>query len=486
VALLVRLFAARFEFRYDEAFTYYLCRDHSFAGLAAGEARDPGWPQLFHLLYWPWVRLAPQDPRWLRLVSIFLGALAAPGTLLLGRRLFNETAGAVAGWLVALSSACILLSKEARGYALLSLLVVLGTLALVRAIQSGRARDWAWYAIALGLALNTHYFAVFLGLGHALFLLFSAGWRVKLKFALATAAGWLLFLPWLLKVALPLLSGSAEAGYPHWQPGVTWPRIGSLLRAFAFGPGFELRTGADWAAVVLLGGLLLFGLAVRRAGPQRQGAALCGLTALALIGAPLLISTHYSIFREKYFWPAAPFLALLVANGVSRLPGRGARGVVALAVIGLSLAPLPGRPRPEYGSLIARLAPGQWVGYRPMWESLARYLDANVGPAELVLAHSPGAAAPLRFYRKRSFELVGCPPHFTMREADLPGLERLLKNRDRVWLVWCTPHDPAGLVRSTLSARFPGQRRQGFWWGTDGKVELWVYEGRPASLRAQR
>ena len=485
VALLVRAFAARFEFRYDEAFTYYLCRDHTFGELASGRAYDPGWPQLFHLLYWPWAQLAPQDPRWLRLPSILLGALAAPAVFLLGRRLFNGTAAAVAGWLVALSAPCVFLSKEARGYALLTLLFLVATILLVRAIEDGKPRDWGLYALALGLALNTHYFAVFLALGHACFVLFCQRGGTRFKFALAAAAGGALFLPWLLKVVFPLVLGSAQTGYPHWQPPPAWPQIASLLRGLAFGEGFAIRSAPDWLALGFLTALLLLGLAVRRPGPQRTGAALAGITALALIAAPLAISTRYSIFRYKYFLPAAPFLALLVANGVSRLPAAWLRGLAGLAAIAVLLAPLPGRPLPQHHSLLARLAPGQWAAYRPVWEGLARYLDGNVAPGDLVLCHSPGATGPIRFYRKQAFDLTGYPRHFTMTEADRPGLERLLERRSRVWLVWCTPHDPSGLIRATLSARFSSQRRAGRWWGTDAKVEIFLYEKSGARLPAR-
>jgi len=208
---------------------------------------------------------------------------------------------------------------------------------------------------------------------------------------------------------------------------------------------------------------------------------------------PLAISTRYSIFREKYFLPALPLLALLVAHGASRMPGRLLPGLVGVAVIGLNLTPLPGRPLPQYGSSLARLAPGQWVGYRPVWAKLARYLDSSVtgNPAstrpppagrlgaDLVLCHSPGATGPLRFYRKQSFDLVGFPPHFLMTEADRPALDRLAAGRRRVWLIWCTPHDPRNIIRSTLSARFEGERRLGAWWGSDAKVEVFLYEKRP-------
>ena len=104
---------------------------------------------------------------------ITLGATTTvPLVYVLGTRTVGRRAGVVGAGLFALSPMATFYATEARAYALMMLLVVLSTLALLRALDTNEARWWAAFAVAVIAAMYTHYTCIFV---------------------LATQAGWALF-----------------------------------------------------------------------------------------------------------------------------------------------------------------------------------------------------------------------------------------------------------------------------------------------------
>ena len=134
---LIRLGAQPLSF--DEVFT----RDTatlSWSGIWEA-ARDTEAPHLvYYSLLKPWLAAFGTSDWALRLPSVLFGALAAGATALLGRRLFGELAGIVAGLALAASSYFVSWSQAARGYTLAVLLAVVATYAFVRACEERSTR----------------------------------------------------------------------------------------------------------------------------------------------------------------------------------------------------------------------------------------------------------------------------------------------------------------------------------------------------------
>ena len=137
-------------------------------------ARDTEAPHfVYYALMKPWLAVFGESDWALRLPSVIFGAFAAGATAILGRRLFGELAGLVAGLALATSSYFVYWSQAARGYTLAVLLATVATYAFVRACEQRSAAWWAIWAGALAAAGWINVFAFSVVAAHVVaFLLF--------------------------------------------------------------------------------------------------------------------------------------------------------------------------------------------------------------------------------------------------------------------------------------------------------------------------
>lgn len=96
-----------------------------------------------------WIAVAGDTPLALRLPSMVAMSLAAGFLALLGRRLINTPVGVVAGLLFAGIPAVSRYAQEARSYALVTMMVVLSTLLLARAMDKPGRLRWALYGVGV-------------------------------------------------------------------------------------------------------------------------------------------------------------------------------------------------------------------------------------------------------------------------------------------------------------------------------------------------
>jgi 4-amino-4-deoxy-L-arabinose transferase-like glycosyltransferase len=145
----------------DELSTYWIVHGHSLGHvLSSVRSNDEITPPLYFILGWASLKLG-SSPEWLRLPSLVAGTATIPLIYLLGSRTVSRAAGLVAAAVMALSPFMIYYSTEARSYALMILLLTCSTLALLAALESGRARWWVIYAICSCGALYSHYTSLF-------------------------------------------------------------------------------------------------------------------------------------------------------------------------------------------------------------------------------------------------------------------------------------------------------------------------------------
>lgn len=186
----------------------------------------------------------------------------------------------------------LLLSADARSYALLLLISVAQAIAFARLMEAPTLRRAALWCGLAALAVATHYFAAWLALVQGLFYLaLHRGRAVRTwpaLLALVPLAAWGAWhLPRLLVYA---------------QPDVVWyerlsPEGALSVAAYAFGPGllFALLLAAILAACRLL-----------KADPSGQGArwaAISGLAALALLVA---VGMKQPFLVDRYLTPLVP------------------------------------------------------------------------------------------------------------------------------------------------------------------------------------
>ena len=127
----------------------------------------------------------------------------------------GSLAGTVAAAVVAFDPLAIFYSAEARPYALATLIGGLTLLLILRAVESRRLLDWAWFTLAASASLYTHYTAVFLVGGALLWALVAFRRQVWRQILLSGLAIALIFLPWLPQVGgkrVLVIYGAISAG----------------------------------------------------------------------------------------------------------------------------------------------------------------------------------------------------------------------------------------------------------------------------------
>ena len=128
-------------------------------------------PPLYYAVAWVWTQVTGTGEFGLRSISALAGVATVPVAYLAALELRGRRAGLMAAALVAVNPMLLWYSQEARAYSLFVLLCAVSLLYCVRALRRGRRRDVVLWGVASGLALATHYFAVFPIAAEALWLL---------------------------------------------------------------------------------------------------------------------------------------------------------------------------------------------------------------------------------------------------------------------------------------------------------------------------
>lgn len=330
-------------FWYDEALTVELV-NASFGGMLDGVLADQAQPPPYFVLAWLWVKVFGDGEVGLRSLSALFGTLTVPVAYAAAHRVGGARVALVAGVLTALSPPLVWYAQEARAYAMVAFLGAVALLFFLRALDGYARRDLVVWGAATVLAVATHYFALFLALPMALWLLLRApSARRIVPYLAGVAAG-------LLAIA-PVLRHQQEHGGVNWIGDVPiWPRTREIVFFFAFGPG-GLGTLHEHRGIVFLLGCLLFagtvgaGLAWSdgRVRSRLVPVLVVGLAVFALAFAARVAGSDYVL--ERNFLPALIPLTIAVAVGLCvprlRRLGTGLAVVVALAFAAVVIVETP-------------------------------------------------------------------------------------------------------------------------------------------------
>jgi mannosyltransferase len=316
-------------------------------------------PPLFFAL--TWLTKGFDGVEGLRVISLLAGLAAIPLTYLLGLRTVGRPAAMVGAALIALCPLQIFYATEARAYSLVMLLCVIAALAMLIAVEDGRARWWIVYGLSVAAAAYTHFTSVF-----ALLVLF--GWvmvarpEARRPALLANAGAALLFAPWIpqvlddrhkpaskiLEVIHPLSLDAAKRDVIAWFLG--HPHLSEVQL-----PG-RLAVWLIVAGLVLGLAGLIYRLASESARKWWPPPARLTLILLLAVATPVGLAIHNvfapNLFIPRNLIPSSPALALatgaLVAAG--RAPLRLA--AAALLIAGYSIGAVkmidPDNRRPDF------------------------------------------------------------------------------------------------------------------------------------------
>ena len=311
-----------------------------------------GAPPLYYLMLHVWMALFGQSDAAVRALSGIISVISLPLFWVAGRRLGGRTVAWVTFFLALSSPFAINYATTARMYSLMILWSLLGFLALSRALEDPRPSRLVALGAVTAAMLYTHYWAIYLVVVTGAWLAWRA-WRTgeggpQLR---AIFVGALVWLPW-----------SPVFVYQALHTGTPWSSPASaadLLGVFG-----DFSGGGPWGGLLMFATFALFVLGVfGRAvapgteidtlgpdgGPQRSAprqavmielrprplmGPLAGVVTGTLILAVVLSALANAAFVARYAAVVLPLFLLVVAAGVTVLPGRRFRvGCVALLTL---------------------------------------------------------------------------------------------------------------------------------------------------------
>jgi mannosyltransferase len=380
-------FSAPSDLWLDEALTVDISR------LPVGDLlealRHEAHPPLYYLLLHAWMSVFGQGDVAVRSLSSVLAVLALPFAWRAGHHLAGRAGALAALLLLASSPFAIRYASEGRMYSLVALLVLMGWLAVRRALERPSTGRLVAVAVVTAALLLTHYWATYLLAASGLALAWrwwcSAGQdrRDPTRVLLAVVAGALATLPW---------AASVYADQSQVETTFGPARPGTLLAGLLVGvpSGEALLFGM---AIVVLIVLALF---ARPTGHTRVELELVTRSPVALDTAVILLTIAFAALgglslgasgEARHTTVALPLVLLVAAYGATRLPSWWLRtcvvGGVALCGIVGALANV-GDARTQAGEVArevrASVRPGDLVVYCPdqLGPSVSRLLPGDV------------------------------------------------------------------------------------------------------------
>jgi uncharacterized membrane protein len=289
---------------------------------------EPQFPPFYFVMVRAWVEWFGNSVAVTRSFSALISLLAFPSIYWLCLELFRSPLiGWIAMALIAISPFHVLYAQEARPYSLWTVLILLSSAALLRAIRLQTKISWVIYAVTVVLGLYTYLYFGLVTIGHAIFVIVSERfrWSKRLKsYLLVSILGLIIFGLWPLTVIISRPSLHNVSGF--WDNNASllhllnrW--ISNLTRIFVdFGQGFPV-TLAELVSLMpfILTGLTLTGYAIYflcRQAPKRVGLfvlTLIGVQTLFLMLPDLILGRWRLSGEARYLIPCYLGIQLAVA-----------------------------------------------------------------------------------------------------------------------------------------------------------------------------
>jgi mannosyltransferase len=427
-------------FWYDEAFTPVHVLHSGIGATWRAYVHSENTPPLWYAIAWIDYRIFGDGALALRFPSAIAGTLSVPvvwalTSELAGRAAVGRRAAFLAAAIVAVNPLFVWYSQEARAYALFVLFAALSMLCFARLLNEPTRARAAAFALSGALALLSHYFALFLLVPMALWLLWDARTRRIALAALVAIA--------VVGIALlPLISAQGGHGTQWIGRWALSSRLQAIPQYFLTGySGAPLGHGVELlVALPLLAGVVLGAWRLLSRPPDRLRRAawialsLAGFGVLApivlvglgadylaprnLVGAMIPVGVLIAIlFAAIDEWPAsATGSGTGTGGGRSLAPPWLGAGLAALALTAslLVTVDVDASPRLQRGN----------------WRDLAHLLQRG-GRARAITTVELGAA-PLEYYlsplRLRN---LARDTRVSVSEIDETGYEPLRADAER-------------------------------------------------------
>ncbi|MGH7801016.1 MAG: glycosyltransferase family 39 protein [Thermodesulfobacteriota bacterium] len=447
---------------FDEAISVWFANE-SLGNILIKQTSGDVHPPLYYTLLSLWVSVFGNGEFEVRLLSVIFGILSIPLLYLIVKNLFGNLPALISALILATSPFHIYYSQEARMYSILTFCALLSIFFMVKMLCIGeeptQTKKTIFYSIGYVIstlaALYCHNVALLLPIAQNLFfIIFWNRHRLFLKFwipSLLTII--ILWTPW----TSFFFEQSSSVGKSFYTPSLTLDSVINLFATFNNGPTYWLF---NWiyvgnfsfihgrlvlVTIIFFSLLFLAGIIYGRHNPRSL--VLLLLISFVPIGTQLLISLKHSILAaQTLIWASVPYI-VLIALGISSIRSKW---VFALTIVLISVI--------NSASLYKYYTNFE----KERWDLAAEYVAQNSDREDLVLFSSALGQIPFEYYFDRynlMLENHGLPTNFSERKMtieDVPALENLLQNHQRVWLIysheWFT--DPERLSIATLEKNY--------------------------------
>ncbi|MBR8828605.1 MAG: glycosyltransferase family 39 protein [Gomphosphaeria aponina SAG 52.96 = DSM 107014] len=162
--------------------------------------KDPKHTPLYFVMARFWIEWFGSSIAVIRSLSALLSLLLFPCLYWLCLELFQSSLVAwVAMGLIAVSPLHFLYAVEARMYGLHTVIILLSSAALLRAMRQKNKLSWGIYAITISLGLYTHTLFGLVAIGHGIYVAITEGFtprKTLINYLIASLLGLLTFIPW--------------------------------------------------------------------------------------------------------------------------------------------------------------------------------------------------------------------------------------------------------------------------------------------------
>lgn len=342
-----------------------------------------------------------------RLPAIIFGTITIPLFYLLVRRFSPRVEAALAALTLALSYHHLFFSQDARGYTGMIFGGLLGTLALVEALEHGSRRAWAVYCAGMVICVGSVATGLFVLVGQLIAVtLLRPNRAYYAMFALVA----LLLLHFYFLVIPDLLGGLSDQ---HMRPEAGWRLSSGLLQVFWDG----LRLGPVTIPILAAGGTIV---AVGIWSYFRQDRLFAALLLAPEALMLLLLAGHGIGVVPRHFLYSLPVVIVFAARGTRRvvemLPAPLQRWSYAAAFTGMLAVSI-------------FLLRTWWTFPMQDFRSARRYIESRLQEGDAVVTMGT-AEAGYRYYW----------PQIRV-ENRVSSLQELMNHSRRVWLLYTFSDD---------------------------------------------
>jgi uncharacterized membrane protein len=300
IALLVRLLGiASRPIWYDEAFSI-LFSEKGLSAMLYGTLAPTGigsadiHPLGYYTILWLWMKVFGESLVAVRFLSILTGIISVYLIYQIGLEFFSEQRPALLGALIAaLAPFQIHYAQEIRMYSLMTMFLLLATLAYQRGTKTGKWRWWVVFAFAAAAAQYVHHLSAFYLIALALLPILRKDWKAFSRLVVAGIGALILYLPWALQ--LPAQFTKVQNSYWVERPDVS--KFFTLILVYITNTPLPSRLIAAALFVALIG--VTIGI-IQTIQTSRKRVDKTGLWLFYLAFAPPMFLFLFSQWRPVY------------------------------------------------------------------------------------------------------------------------------------------------------------------------------------------